>query len=132
MGKGSRIYYYRYFDSAESMMGGVNVFELDPKSFAMVRQVEAERARWSPSLKAWVFENGWFRDFRTSEPPYNAFQVTTFQELTEPPDYFLKEAVQDKQMNFIELDRYIRDLQQSRSEERRVGKECRSRWSPYH
>ena len=23
-------------------------------------------------------------------------------------------------------------LDQSRSEERRVGKECRSRWSPYH
>ena len=27
----------------------------------------------------------------------------------------------------------IQDLKQSiRSEERRVGKECRSRWSPYH
>src|SRR2546425_13190768 len=25
-----------------------------------------------------------------------------------------------------------RDLQKARSEERRVGKECRSRWSPYH
>src|SRR5258708_32252607 len=24
------------------------------------------------------------------------------------------------------------DLQDARSEERRVGKECRSRWSPYH
>ena len=24
------------------------------------------------------------------------------------------------------------DLEKSRSEERRVGKECRSRWSPYH
>ena len=23
-------------------------------------------------------------------------------------------------------------LQRARSEERRVGKECRSRWSPYH
>ena len=23
-------------------------------------------------------------------------------------------------------------LERSRSEERRVGKECRSRWSPYH
>ena len=23
-------------------------------------------------------------------------------------------------------------LEQDRSEERRVGKECRSRWSPYH
>ena len=28
-------------------------------------------------------------------------------------------------------DIYIIDLQK-RSEERRVGKECRSRWSPYH
>ena len=28
---------------------------------------------------------------------------------------------------------YIRDFYlQTRSEERRVGKECRSRWSPYH
>ena len=26
----------------------------------------------------------------------------------------------------------LRDLQAARSEERRVGKECRSRWSPYH
>ena len=25
-----------------------------------------------------------------------------------------------------------RDWEDSRSEERRVGKECRSRWSPYH
>ena len=24
------------------------------------------------------------------------------------------------------------DLEPARSEERRVGKECRSRWSPYH
>src|SRR5256886_14102750 len=28
---------------------------------------------------------------------------------------------------------YLQDLQkEGRSEERRVGKECRSRWSPYH
>ena len=26
----------------------------------------------------------------------------------------------------------IRGILRSRSEERRVGKECRSRWSPYH
>ena len=26
----------------------------------------------------------------------------------------------------------IRELATGRSEERRVGKECRSRWSPYH
>ena len=27
---------------------------------------------------------------------------------------------------------FIRKNTRSRSEERRVGKECRSRWSPYH
>ena len=26
----------------------------------------------------------------------------------------------------------IPEIRQERSEERRVGKECRSRWSPYH
>src|SRR2546425_13166737 len=30
-----------------------------------------------------------------------------------------------------DLERYMR-VQIERSEERRVGKECRSRWSPYH
>ena len=29
-------------------------------------------------------------------------------------------------------DAAARLLEQARSEERRVGKECRSRWSPYH
>ena len=28
--------------------------------------------------------------------------------------------------------KYVLDLRNFRSEERRVGKECRSRWSPYH
>ena len=27
---------------------------------------------------------------------------------------------------------FLVDLREARSEERRVGKECRSRWSPYH
>ena len=34
------------------------------------------------------------------------------------------------QMRWFNEDRSIWDL--TRSEERRVGKECRSRWSPYH
>ena|SRR2546422_594309 len=31
-----------------------------------------------------------------------------------------------------DLDTSLTSLKASRSEERRVGKECRSRWSPYH
>src|SRR2546430_9770012 len=40
------------------------------------------------------------------------------------------------QMSFAEVEKKIADFgkraQDGRSEERRVGKECRSRWSPYH
>ena len=32
----------------------------------------------------------------------------------------------------IGLEIFYEDLKAERSEERRVGKECRSRWSPYH
>ena len=28
--------------------------------------------------------------------------------------------------------RALEEVEKARSEERRVGKECRSRWSPYH
>ena len=35
-------------------------------------------------------------------------------------------------INIIENDKIVRKHTLERSEERRVGKECRSRWSPYH
>ncbi|HWB85046.1 MAG TPA: LptF/LptG family permease [Bryobacteraceae bacterium] len=114
MGTGSRIYYYKYFDPTEATMVGVSVFELNPSSFQITRQIAAERAHWSPSLRTWIFENGWSSDFqggrRTS---YQKYQATAFPELVEAPDYFLKQAVQDQQMNFLDLEHYIRDLQQS-------------------
>ena len=66
-------------------------------------------------MRTWIVENGWSSDFRGLEriSPRNNFQATTFPELTEAPDYFLKEAVQERQMNFLQLQRYIGDLQQS-------------------
>ena len=33
---------------------------------------------------------------------------------------------------YIGLDHGYGNIKTARSEERRVGKECRSRWSPYH
>jgi len=110
-GKGSRIYYYKYFDNLESVMGNVSVFELDPKTFDLRREISAERAQWQPSLRTWIFQSGWVRQVRP--PTFTRFQVMTFAELDEPPDYFLKELKQDKQMNFYQLDAYIGDLQQS-------------------
>ena len=115
MGNDSRIYYYKYLDSTEQVMVGVSVFELDPESFALKRQIQAQRAYWSAPIRAWVFENGWSSDFIGNKRivPRHDFQATTFAELKEGPDYFLREAVQEKQMNFLELQRYIGDLQQT-------------------
>jgi LPS export ABC transporter permease LptG len=115
MGTESRIYYYKYLDPVEKVMIAASVFELDPETFALRRQIQAQRAYWSPPINAWVFENGWSSDFIGTKRvvPRNDFQATTFSELKEGPDYFLREAVPEKQMNFLELQRYIMDLQQT-------------------
>ena len=39
--------------------------------------------------------------------------MESFPEITEPPQYFKKEALQSQEMTFGELQRYIRDLKQS-------------------
>ena len=115
-GRGSRIYYYRYFDPAQSIMYGVSVYELEPATFRLRRHIQAERARWEPSLGTWVFQNGQSWDLeQVRVTRYQDFlnQTATFPELDEPPGYFFKEVKQDQQMNFAELEAYIRELRQS-------------------
>jgi LPS export ABC transporter permease LptG len=113
---GSRIYYYRFFDTSGDtpVMHEAFVFELDRKTFRLTRQIYAEQARWNPHLKTWVFENGWtcgYTDFECSS--HATYQVHTFDELTEKPEYFQTEALKDQQMNFVQLDNYIKDLKQA-------------------
>jgi len=122
MGYGAhRIYYYRYFDTSAHVMLGVNVFELDPRpgAFRLQREIVAQRATWNPSIRTWVFENGWSCTFEnTSCSHFTPFsendpnQVATFPELTEPPDYFLPQGMQEKQMTFLQLERLIGELEQ--------------------
>ena len=38
----------------------------------------------------------------------------------------------EKEQRKKEIERCLYEVFSKRSEERRVGKECRSRWSPYH
>src|SRR5262249_29143435 len=107
-----RIYFYKYLDPAQKVMVGPQVFELDPATFRLRKHISAEKARWEPGLKAWVFENGWSRQGDLMLLNFSG-QATTFKELEEKPDYFLQEVLQDQQMNFQQLAAYIRDLQRS-------------------
>src|SRR3989475_7827646 len=54
------------------------------------------------------------------------------------PGYYLSQAIEEGGQRLgvvvikVELSALEQEWLSSRSEERRVGKECRSRWSPYH
>jgi LPS export ABC transporter permease LptG len=108
-----RIFYYRGFDAAEKMMIEPFVYELDPKTFRMVREINANRARWQPDIRQWVWEQGAVRDISgVEERNTNNFTVTTFPEITEKPDDFLIAVKQNQQMNYTELGDYIKYLRE--------------------
>jgi LPS export ABC transporter permease LptG len=111
-----RVFYFKYLEPAQKLMLGPQVFELDPANFRVRKHISAEKARWEPDLKTWIFENGWSReDPGGRREKFDNFtgQAATFQELNERPDYFLQEVLQDQQMNFQQLAGYIRELQRS-------------------
>jgi len=114
-GPDSNIYYFfKYFDQRTAVMVGVNIYQIRRKPLRLVKQISAERAQWDASLQNWVFTNGWKRQFDgPDEDRFVQFQVATFPELKEQPGYFLKEVIQDKQMNFRQLAGYIAELRQS-------------------
>jgi lipopolysaccharide export system permease protein len=113
-GQHSDIYYYELFDSDRDQFGRLAVFQFDPATFQLTKRIYADRAQWEDSLHRWVCTQGWVRDLRgPAIEDYRTFEVATFPVVSEPPTYFKKEVKQSSEMNYQELRRYIRDLQQS-------------------
>jgi len=113
-GEHNDIYYYQFFDPDRDQFGNITVFQLDRRSFTITRRIHAERAHWADTLNRWIYEQGWDRSLNVSAiENYRAFEVATFADLPENPSYFKKEIKQYSEMNYEELRRYIRDLQQS-------------------
>jgi LPS export ABC transporter permease LptG/LPS export ABC transporter permease LptF len=113
-GKPDRIFYYQFFDPEHDRFANVTVFELDPATFRLTRRIFAGTAHWEPQVKQWIFESGWVRTFSgDAVKDYQPFEVMTFPEITERPQYFKKESLQSQEMSFAQLSRYIRDLSQS-------------------
>ena len=70
--------------------------------------------------------------YKAIEQTVQAVQITADIDMI-APDWFAKKMNTEE----IMIDRVQKDgatavIGGTRSEERRVGKECRSRWSPYH
>jgi LPS export ABC transporter permease LptG/LPS export ABC transporter permease LptF len=121
-GEPEQIYYYEFFDSDRNEFANLSVFEFDPTTFQLTRRIFAKRAIWSSDSNGWVFENGWVRDVAGANvTDYRAFLRTSFFEIHAAPEYFKKEDLQSQEMNFGQLDRYIRDLQQSGFDTKRLS-----------
>src|SRR5690554_2960649 len=54
--------------------------------------------------------------------------------LGEPARQLIAQLIADERRRKVnpEIGDFLEEIRRLRSEERRVGKECRSRWSPYH
>ncbi|HWE86512.1 MAG TPA: LPS export ABC transporter permease LptF [Terracidiphilus sp.] len=113
-GEPGRIFYYKFFDRDRNEFADLSVFEFDPASFSLTRRIFAKRVYWDSDAGEWRFQNGWERDFQgANQKGFREFSQTTFSEIHEDTGYFKTEKVQSQEMNFGQLDRYIRDLRQS-------------------
>jgi LPS export ABC transporter permease LptF/LPS export ABC transporter permease LptG len=113
-GQHNDIYYYQFFDADRDQFANLTIFQIDPATFSISQRIHAERAHWADSTNRWIYEQGWQRSLNGDAiASYRAFDVSTFPQLIEVPSYFKKEVKQYSEMNYEELRRYIRDLQQS-------------------
>ncbi|MGH9775516.1 MAG: LPS export ABC transporter permease LptF [Candidatus Acidiferrales bacterium] len=113
-GENDKVYNYEFFDSDQGVFGGLNVFELNPRTFQLRRRIFATQANWEPRLSTWILEGGWERDFANGRiTQFKPFLATSFAELSEPPSYFKREVLPSSQMNWRQLGQYIGSLQQA-------------------
>src|SRR2546430_8448467 len=67
------------------------------------------------------------------EPLVSALQDDASWGLADFSDIEIKKVAEFLGLDVTaEIEMIVRQFSEGRSEERRVGKECRSRWSPYH
>ncbi len=113
-GEPGRIFYYQFFDPARNEFANLSVFEFNPSTFELTQRIFAARVYWDPASSAWRFQNGWASAFKDSAASsFRQFQLAGFPEIHEQPSYFKEEALQSQEMNFGQLQAYIRDLRQS-------------------
>jgi lipopolysaccharide export system permease protein len=77
----------------------------------LVRRLDARRARWRDGH--WVFQNGYVRTFGEGGENVQAFDTLVIDQMRETPDDFAQEEVEEENMTFSELNRYIERVRRS-------------------
>jgi lipopolysaccharide export system permease protein len=92
----------------------LSLFEVVVQQFdenTMVRRIDAKRARWQGDH--WLFLNGYDRSFVGREEHVEEFDSLTIPEMTETPDDFAEEEIDEEDMTYRELSRYIDRVRRS-------------------
>jgi lipopolysaccharide export system permease protein len=77
----------------------------------VVRRIDARTATWL--RHRWLFTGGYVRTFRNGSEHVAAFDTLTIPEMTETPDAFSEEEVDEENMNLIELRQFINKVRRS-------------------
>lgn len=75
------------------------------KDDAVVRRIDAKTATWQ--VNRWVFAGGYVRKFESDGEHVAAFDTLTVREMEETPANFAEDEVEEENMNFFELRRFI-------------------------
>jgi len=121
-GEPGRIFYYPFFDPDRNEFANLSIFEFDPVNFQLTRRIFAKRVVWDADSGVWLFQNGWVRDVKGADViAFRSFTEAPLPVIHATPEYFKKEALQSQEMNFSQLDRYIRDLRQGGFDTKRLN-----------
>jgi LPS export ABC transporter permease LptF/LPS export ABC transporter permease LptG len=111
-GQGPYIFNYLYFDPGRQMLDDLQVFEFDGSN-KLSRRLFADQATYFEGR--WELDRGWARSFDADmdEVGFRRFAHPVLSPYHEPPQYFASEVKRPEQMRYGELERYVKELQQS-------------------
>lgn len=116
VGSSGEIYHYHYFDPRRRELNLLSVMRFDPETLELSERVHATRAVYAPrgpgDAEPWQASGGWVRSLAgpavTLYTPFDDARLSI-----EPAGYFETEAPEPERMNFVQLRRYIEELQTS-------------------
>ena len=143
---GTKIAFYRLFFNLISVLIFITIYEISPKPKSIIYDLKYPfdiiifisqifagiGLLWSSYYVDWKEFIGVSQIIRYLKGTYNIEEMDERSTLIiKGPFKFIRHPVYFFSILFLGL-RPTMNLFYLRSEERRVGKECRSRWSPYH